>query len=404
MRVSSMVMSSSSMIIDMNQKNRLATHQWIDRKYMEDKNESTFNEIVGACKARHVYDLIGFNYDWNEEVICQFYSTLYVDGRGYVHWMTQGVQYVVSPSRLATFLFQDAEADDARDRLSCEPVLKDSELRFMHEDLQPKYLGTTHGMHNFYFTLNRMLRVTIAPKAGYTTSLVEHSRNVLARFRDGAADFSVMDLITQEIYSASLETRKVLPFAPYLMKMIEAETGLIFEKECKHQPLRPRVPRLTRPHHETIRRELATEKAARAEGAAPRASSFAPPLEAPRRRPSSPIASMLKSILNVCCFNAKENWENKKRIKKQVRRYKKDQRAQGHEVSPDGSECEPDGEPPVFEDPLAGYDWDDLAPPPAPAHEEQPAQDEQGEDEGHEEEEGDEEDDEDNDESTNDDE
>ncbi|GJN32200.1 hypothetical protein PR202_gb20684 [Eleusine coracana subsp. coracana] len=62
------------------------------------------------------------------------------------------------------YLMTDKEASDPR--LSCEPVLKDSELRFMYEDLQPKYLGTTHGMHNFYFTLNRMLRVTIAPKAG----------------------------------------------------------------------------------------------------------------------------------------------------------------------------------------------------------------------------------------------
>ena len=220
--------------------------------------------------------------------------------------MTQGVQYVVSPPRLATFFFQDDDDDD-KDQLSCESVLKDSELRFMYEDLQPRYLGTTHGMHNFYFTLNRMLRVTIAPKGGYATSLVEHSRNILARFRDGAADFSVMDFIVQEIYSASLDTRKVLPFAPYLMRMIETETELIFEKECKHQPLRSHVPRLTRPHHETIRRELEEEWAARAEAAAPHASASTPPPEASRRRPSSTIAAMLKRILNACCFNAKEN-------------------------------------------------------------------------------------------------
>ena len=39
----------------------------------------------------------------------------------------------------------------------------------------------------------------------------------------------------------------MLPFAPYLMRMIESEIGLVFEKECKHVLLRPRVQHELRP-------------------------------------------------------------------------------------------------------------------------------------------------------------
>ncbi|KAK3126647.1 hypothetical protein QOZ80_7AG0559940 [Eleusine coracana subsp. coracana] len=355
-----------SMLIDKNQKNRLASHQWIDWSYMESKENHMFDEIIQVCKDRGVYDLMGFNYDWNEEVICQFYSTLFLDGKGVLHWRTQGVEYYVSASRFASYFFQES-SDRTREIITNEPVMKEKDMAFMYYEMCPNVFRTTNGLHNYYFTLNRMLRVTIAPKGGYATAIVESSRNIIAR--------------------------RSLPFAPYLMRMIEAETWLIFEKECKHTPLRPRVQHELRPvdptppglsfsrraslahaHAETVAERDAAAAAAGASSSA----------QDRQRRPSSPVLVFLKGILNICCFNAKENWENKRRIKKQVRLYKRDQRAQGHEVSPYGSECEPDGEPPVFVDPLIGYDWNDLSAEPStapPPHEDEDEDEDEGSEE-----------------------
>jgi hypothetical protein len=41
--------------------------------------------------------LMGFNHDWNTEIISQFHATFFydVDADG-IHWMTEGVHYTVN--------------------------------------------------------------------------------------------------------------------------------------------------------------------------------------------------------------------------------------------------------------------------------------------------------------------
>ena len=114
--------------------------------------------------------------------------------------------------------------------------MKEEDMRFMYFEPTKKFLGTTNGLLNHYFYMNRLLRVTVAPKGGYATNIVGLSRNILARFNPEATDFCVMDFILNEIHVCSMDTRKQFPYAPFIMKMIEKETGLVFEKECKHLP------------------------------------------------------------------------------------------------------------------------------------------------------------------------
>ena len=37
------------------------------------------NEAVHVCDRMNLHTIMSFNCDWNEEVIAQFYATLYVD-------------------------------------------------------------------------------------------------------------------------------------------------------------------------------------------------------------------------------------------------------------------------------------------------------------------------------------
>ena len=72
---------------------------------MADKEDADFNQVIEVCKARGMYELMESRYDWNEEAICQFYATLYINTatNGHIHWMTQGLHYEVSMARFASY-------------------------------------------------------------------------------------------------------------------------------------------------------------------------------------------------------------------------------------------------------------------------------------------------------------
>jgi hypothetical protein len=58
-----------------------AISQWIDWSYMEAKHDAIFVEVVAACRAKHLRDVMLFQKNWNNEIIAQFYATLYVEER-----------------------------------------------------------------------------------------------------------------------------------------------------------------------------------------------------------------------------------------------------------------------------------------------------------------------------------
>jgi hypothetical protein len=53
-----------------------------------------FNEIIVVYERYKIYEIMGFNYPWNDEIIMQFYATLYLPRHSNViEWMTNGVRY-----------------------------------------------------------------------------------------------------------------------------------------------------------------------------------------------------------------------------------------------------------------------------------------------------------------------
>jgi cobalamin biosynthesis protein CobT len=77
----------------------VAISQWIDWTYMEAKHAMIFDEVVAACRAKHLRDVMSFQKNWNTEIISQFYATLYVEERGDMrkfHWMIEGMQYEIT--------------------------------------------------------------------------------------------------------------------------------------------------------------------------------------------------------------------------------------------------------------------------------------------------------------------
>jgi hypothetical protein len=75
---------------------------------MEGKGDRIFNEVVTACRAKHLRDVMAFRKNWNNEIIAQFFATLYVEERGDTrkfYWMTEGRRYVITYEHLLGSLY-----------------------------------------------------------------------------------------------------------------------------------------------------------------------------------------------------------------------------------------------------------------------------------------------------------
>jgi hypothetical protein len=71
---------------------------------MEAKHDTIFDEVVTACRAKYLRDVISFQKNRNNEIIAQFYATLDVEERGDTrkfHWITEGRQYEITFEQFA---------------------------------------------------------------------------------------------------------------------------------------------------------------------------------------------------------------------------------------------------------------------------------------------------------------
>ena len=56
--------------------------QWVDWNHMANQNDPIFDQVIAACERTHIKRLMGFKFDWNKEIIAQFYATLYIEEEG----------------------------------------------------------------------------------------------------------------------------------------------------------------------------------------------------------------------------------------------------------------------------------------------------------------------------------
>ena len=94
--------------------------------------------------------------------------------------------------------------------------------------------GKVSGLQSYYYILNNRIRHTINPKDGAASDLNGYVRNVLTRFAPGGDRFNVPRFMWRELRNTMEDRRKGIPYAPYLMFMIERVTGYIFEKDGLH--------------------------------------------------------------------------------------------------------------------------------------------------------------------------
>lgn len=57
------------MIMERTRMTIFCEHQWIDWKYLCDKDDPIFEQILVKCKELGVYNFMEMKYDWNAEVV-----------------------------------------------------------------------------------------------------------------------------------------------------------------------------------------------------------------------------------------------------------------------------------------------------------------------------------------------
>ena len=94
--------------------------------------------------------------------------------------------------------------------------------------------GKRSGPHSYYYILNNLIKNTINAKDGAASDINGYVRNVLARFALGGDKFNIPQFIWHELRLVMEDGRKGLPYAPYLMFLIERVIGISFPKDRMH--------------------------------------------------------------------------------------------------------------------------------------------------------------------------
>ena len=188
----------------------------------------------------HMHDIMDFNFDWNDEVVAQFYATLHFNrDHKVLHWSLQGKPLSVSYNQFAAILgFPGSDLE--RPKIYDENVLADEAMRYMYDRAYGSdVIGSTSGLIPYYKMINQLLRYTLTPKAGNSDKISNMSRNLLARLGPNQPEFSVFDFLWEEIIVSSVSPKRGCHYGPYIFYMITKVTKLdIMTNKC-HPVYRP---------------------------------------------------------------------------------------------------------------------------------------------------------------------
>jgi hypothetical protein len=148
---------------------------------MANKKHTIFNQIKTTCDELEMTKMISFKYDWNKEIICQFYATLYFDENAQkLVWMLAGQKYEITVRGFSRLLGLEHQLEmPLESRIHTFGVLKLDEMQFMYapgvEVHPPKVLNFRLELN----TIHTLLHATLAPKIGDSCACPQYKQNLI---------------------------------------------------------------------------------------------------------------------------------------------------------------------------------------------------------------------------------
>jgi hypothetical protein len=93
---------------------------------------------------------------------------------------------------------------------------------------------TTH-LKPYFYVLNNLLRLTLDPKIGDSIHIMLDAPKVLCCFAAGGDHFSITDFMWHKIEQAANNPHKSLPYAPFLMYIVDQVVGHSFHHNAVHK-------------------------------------------------------------------------------------------------------------------------------------------------------------------------
>jgi hypothetical protein len=222
--------------------------QFVDIEYMRNKKDMHFNRVLEACNLHGITDLLQFRHNWNQEIISEFYSTLFYDKKERIFmWMTNSRRFHVRLAQFAQILGFSSQLDIPK-KLHSRQVMMPREMTPMYVQDGGFQPPKVEGLLPHFLVLHRMMKRTLASRIGYSEVIPAYERNLLDALMK-LVRFDVFEYIVDEILNITTNPLRSCGFAPYIQFMIESVAQEKFYKDVRHDSLRPAVPKDPRASH-----------------------------------------------------------------------------------------------------------------------------------------------------------
>lgn len=236
-------------VILKRKKTPILPQKFVNWRGCREMGEPPLNQALAILTRLELRNIMEFHHNWNKEVIGQFYATLWYSNeetnddeyKRYLHFAYDGEYFKCSYKRFARILgFDDNDLKKECVHSYNEPRLE-SEINEFHLDLGSKKWVTTN-LKPMYRYLYLLSKNTLLPKGGDAQAITKDGQRFLSFFTPNSAlMINVFDMIWNEIYDVSTDTRKSCVYPAFIMKMIEVVTQKIFEKDSVCEPYTPKA-------------------------------------------------------------------------------------------------------------------------------------------------------------------
>jgi hypothetical protein len=221
--------------------------QYVDIEYMRKKRDMHFNRIPKACDLHGITDLLQFRHNWNQEIISEFYSTLFSDKKERIFMlMTNGRRFHVKLTQFTQILGLSSQLDIPK-KLHSGWVMMPREMTPMYVQDGGFQPPKVEGLLPHFLVLHRLIRNTLAPRISYSEDIPAYERNLLEALMKPVC-FDIFEYIVDEIWNIATNPLRSCGFAPYIQFMIES-VAQEFYKDVHHDSLLPAVPKDPRASH-----------------------------------------------------------------------------------------------------------------------------------------------------------
>jgi hypothetical protein len=183
------------------------------------------------------------HFNWNQEVISEFYSTLFYDKKEMIFmWMTNGRRFHVKLAQFAQILGLSSQLDISK-KFHSDRVMMPREMTPMYIPDSDFQAPKVDGLLPHFLVLHRMMRKTLSPRIDYSDAIPAYERNLLDAHMKPMR-FDVFEYIVNEIWNIATNPLRSCGFAPYIQYMIETMAQEKFYKDVCHDSLRLQCPRI----------------------------------------------------------------------------------------------------------------------------------------------------------------